>query len=242
MTTLMDGNNAATARKHRLLLVLLHCAAAAAVVAAQAKREPVPFQAATLNDLKPVEPEQRIRAEHFQFPGRSILQYKTIRVLPEPEILVRPFENEVTPTELLRRKVCKGSAVVVGQPLTSRPFLNKAETFLFTDFSVFVERWIRGPGGNAPILVSMIGGRATVAQSTQLDASLGYLLEVGKRYVLFLDLIPKTRSYQPVSYPMVVSGTKVRTETVSGLGATELKDHDSFMDEMAKLGNECKGA
>ena len=118
--------------------------------------------------------------------------------------------------DLLRLKVCSSDAVLIGRAETRRAFSTKSETWLFTDYMVNVERWLRPEALPRPITVSAPGGQVIVG-TTRITVSQGRPLPVlGLRqsYLLFLKNIENTDSFQLTPETPVKMGTEAeQTQT-----------------------------
>ena len=66
---------------------------------------------------------------------------------PPPGVVATPPD----PLERWRTKVCSSAAVILAQPISTKTFLNEQETFLYTNYEIAVERWIR-PASNSALI------------------------------------------------------------------------------------------
>ena len=93
---------------------------------------------------------------------------------------------------------------------------------IFTDYGMVVETWVQPnlpPGSERPrssslITVSLRGGKLIPEPGQVLEVISQPALELSKRYVLFLKLIPDTSSYRLSFAPFVIeaSGPTIQTE------------------------------
>lgn len=175
--------------------------------------------ARTYPSLHPSTPDGRVRADFFDragvprlAPGSTLNEIGSLgpqAARPDYE----PFLTEL---------VCTSDAVVAGFPLTSQAFLTPSESMIFTDYGMAVETWVRPnlpsgsdrPRSSSVIIVSLRGGKLIVEPGQTLEVASQPALELSKRYVLFLKLIPDTSSYRLSFAPFVVeaSGPAIQTE------------------------------
>ncbi|HEY0006664.1 MAG TPA: hypothetical protein VGB17_17915 [Pyrinomonadaceae bacterium] len=167
-----------------------------------------------------------------------------------PNIPSSPSPPTFSLYEFLKSLSCQADAIVVGAVKSKSAQLTEDETFIFTDYEVRVEEIIKNnvaaaiqvkgeltlarPGG-----VVSLNGRTIYA----LDRSFKPL-ELGGRYLLFLQFIPSTGAYKQLnskgSY-QIKEGNK-RIKLTNEPLPSELEngdDVDSFLNELRHANNSC---
>lgn len=118
--------------------------------------------------------------------------------------------------EFLRTAVCASELSVLGRSVSNVSILTARESWIFTDYSVVVERWFRG--GTAPrqpvvpitLTVTLQGGRIQTSDGPLEVVEFDPALAINQLYALFLKRIPGTTSYQ-LSRPVLEIGARVRS-------------------------------
>lgn len=146
--------------------------------------------------------EERVRAKFFSGNGTySLLQRDLVPSLQDEDNVNPPSKQNYA--TYIRTQVCSSDAVVVGRPLEEEVKIAADEAFLYTNYSVAVDLWIRPTGRfQKNIVVSRAGGQVTVAGKT-LKALAGGALKAKHEYVLFLKAIPKTSGYVRHNQPEI---------------------------------------
>ena len=119
------------------------------------------------------------------------------------------------------------------------PFLNEEETFLYTNYEVSVERWIRPARDKARIVASKLGGVVRV-KGNLIRTSTGFELEIGRPYVMFLRQIPQTMLFAFGEARVRDSGD-TRADVPSAR-ITETHVDDAFIKQLHSLAGQCKPA
>ena len=157
--------------------------------------------------------EQRAKAALFERPSfvRRLKPGETMTVIHEEPLGDRPGYDE-----FLRTAVCASELSVLGRPISSVSILTARESWIFTDYSVVVERWFRG--GAAPrqpvapitLTVTLQGGRIQTSDGPIEVVEFDPALTMNQAYVFFLKRIPGTTSYQ-LNRPVLEVGAKVKS-------------------------------
>jgi len=132
--------------------------------------------------------------------------------------------------------------VVLGRAEERAVHLNQRETYLFTDYVVEVEQWLRPEQGAPSLKVSIEGGRVTIAGRDTWTG--GAPLDTTKRHILFLDHVPGSGSLTPTR-PALTDG-KRWTATIPNITAipefsNRTVPFDIFAEDIARLGRTCAG-
>jgi hypothetical protein len=181
-------------------------------------------EAAAAQVSRPTTANQIAEARLFSSDGGGMLLRDIDKVIrsapPQPPLLPGMELDEVT---YFHRVVCESDAVVLAQTVAQRPFVNEAETFVFTENDLAVTRWLRGerhsPVPRASTLVTAVtrGGRG-VLDGRVVEAVADIPLAVGRTYLLFLRQIPGATSFQtsgPISFDVDGPNVSVRNKGVN---------------------------
>jgi hypothetical protein len=159
-----------------------------------------------LDELKPSTQEERARSRRFDGLGAKplVAGSRVLRVVDSVRYRM-PFDETPTRGEVINKLACSAPVVVVGKPTPRRVRMNEAGTFLFTEYSVSVSRWIVQ---NAPVPRSGIeflveGGEVAVG-GDRIVADSGQSLLRDMEYLLFLKPIPDSRAFVPAQPPIPV--------------------------------------
>ena len=200
----------------------------------------------SLDDIRPRTLDERTRAKHFRYESPNKVSAYESRIVslgpvdvgltapPPPRVSTTPPD----PLERWRKKVCISPAVILGQPISTKTFLNEQETFLYTNYEIAIERWIRPTSNSALIVASKLGGAVRV-NGKLLSYSTGFAIETGKLYILFLRQIPNTKFFEIGEALTREIGNKNSIPSASD--ASQPVD-DSFIKQLVTLAEQCKGA
>lgn len=138
--------------------------------------------------------QEKVKAKFFDGIGANrLLQTNVVPVLIEETTILH--NSNPTYATFVRDRVCESDAVLVGTPTDLRVQFTLDETFLFTDYTVRVETWIRPALETArEITVSRAGGQVTIAGRT-LKAKISDPLYLKRSYVFFLQRIKGTTAF-----------------------------------------------
>jgi hypothetical protein len=104
--------------------------------------------------------------------------------------------------------VCSSEAVLLGHPNGERVLLNRDETFLFTDYVIAVEKWIRPARRLESILesitLSAIGGEVELPGRTLRAIAVPRLMP-RHPYILFMRRLEGTNGFAYQSAPRPVN-------------------------------------
>lgn len=178
-------------------------------------RDQSPFGSRPINrvkseaEIRAKTPEDRVRAEYFDFTsGQKLMDLGNIILAgPETPPTPPPPPPELAPPVPLdpfRESICEADAVIVGEATKDRVLLNKSETFLITVHDVSVSEWIRSGGNKWEVSVSVAGGVIQVGDRT-IHSRSGAFPNLFKLAILKLRTIPKGAGYalngEPVEVP-----------------------------------------
>jgi hypothetical protein len=202
----------------------------------------------TMADLRASTEDEKVRALYFHRYGAFPLKRGDERfILPGPPVPPPP-PGVGLPTyeQFLQRLACLGEQIVLGRAEERGVHLNQRGTFLFTDYDVAVERWLRpdDPRGAPSLKLSVSGGRVTVGgRSTTAEG--GKPLDRTRRYIFFLQQIPGS-TYLTPSRPSLADGDPwIRAIPDLALipeTAAETIRFDSLANDIARLGGSCAPA
>jgi hypothetical protein len=205
------------------------------LAARQSDRQPVdqfaPQRVAQWLDLRALTLDDRIRAQHFDRPDGRPLRSGSLIIFSEPPLLLslQPADSKVPRPSMdarMRARVCAAQALVVARPREARAFLTASETFLFTNYTLDIEHWIRPTTGERSLVVSRPGGEAYVGQ---VDVR-AVRLHPQRRGIFLLTSLPKTLGFL-FDTVMDASGPLVSLEMLVGpdkLEPTELTFDDAL--------------
>jgi hypothetical protein len=154
--------------------------------------------------------DQRTKATVFDQPVRRLKVGETTTRIPEEPPGDRPAYDE-----FLRTAVCTSELAVLGRPVAKVSILTAHESWIFTDYSVVVERWFRG--GAAPrqpvvpitLTVTLQGGRIQTSDGP-LEVVDDPGLTANQPYVFLLKGITGTASYQ-LNRPVLEVGARIKS-------------------------------
>jgi hypothetical protein len=159
-------------------------------------------RAAYFNDANPSEPIARLLAlggSKFRNPGSPIVDVSVEYVIRggnfSPEEIQAMRDQDRREREARRRTwICSLDAIIVGRVESRRALMTTNEDWMFTDYTVVVDRWIqqRGHSSATPsaaierLRVSRFGGEAEVAGRRLSAWGPSRLLPVGEPLLLLL--------------------------------------------------------
>jgi hypothetical protein len=187
------------------------------------------------SDLRARTGDEKARAQFFDRYGADPLEPgDTAVIFPGPPVPpIPPGVPLPTLDQLLEDLACSAQVVVLGRAEQRAVHLNQRETYLFTDYEVEVEWWLRPGQGAAPLKVSVSGGRATIAGMLTI-AGAEDPLQPTKRYIFFLQQIPGSGSLTPVRPPLA-DGDQWATAVLAN-ASVQL---DSLASDLARVGRRC---
>lgn len=193
----------------------------------------------SMSNLRAKTDDEKARALFFDRHGADPVKVGERRVtLPgTPGPPLPPGAPVPTYDDFLRVLSCSGERIALGRAQERAVHLNQKETFLFTDYDVDVERWLRpdDPHGAPSLKLSVSGGRVTIGgRRTTVDD--GKPLDPAKRYILFLKQIPGS-SYLTPTRPPLADGDRWIT-AIPETSAESIRA-DSLADDIARLGRTC---
>lgn len=148
-----------------------------------------------VQDLVAIAEPQRSRARFFDVFGEPISGPGVRHYGAELGTGLTDFSGDHAPTALeqFATNWCSADLVVVGVPSSARAYLNWSKTYLFTDYSISVDRWLRGSSSNeASVVGSTFGGSVLLNGRllTTVDPRVP-LLRVGSQYLFSLYRISR---------------------------------------------------
>lgn len=195
------------------------------------------------SELRARTDDEKARARFFDRYGADPLEPgDTVVVGPgTPAPPIPPGVPLPTVDQFLERLACSTQLVVLGRAEQRATRLNQRETYLFTDYDVEVERWLRPEHGAPSLKLSVSGGRVTIAGRPTI-AGAQDPLDPTNAYIFFLEHIPGSGSLTPVGPPLA-DGDRWAT-AVRGLSLIpELANAnvrlDSLADDIARVGRRC---
>jgi len=202
----------------------------------------------TMADLRARTDDEKVRAVYFDRYGSFRLKPGDSRaILPgTPPPPLPPGASLPTFEQFLQRLACSGERIVLGRAEERAVHLNQRETFLFTDYDVAVERWLRpdDPHGAPSLNLSVSGGRVTIG-GRPTSAVDGKPFERTRRYIFFLQRIPGS-TYLTPTRPSLADGERWSSAIpdVSLIPETsaETVRFDSLANDLARLGRTCTPA
>jgi hypothetical protein len=194
-------------------------------------------------DLRAKTDDEKARAKFFDRYGADPLEPGDTAVIgpgtPAPPI--PPGVPLPTVDQFLEHLACSPQMVVLGRAEHRATRLNQRESYLFTDYDVDVERWLRPEQGTASLKLSVSGGRVTIAGRPTV-AGAQDPLDPTKRYIFFLQHIPGSGSLTPVRPPLA-DGDRWATAVRDLSLIPELADAnvrlESLADDLSRLGRTC---
>jgi hypothetical protein len=196
------------------VFALLIVAAQCSLVAAGAwQAKPGPMPAKDMSELRARTPQERALAAYFdRFGGdRPIGSAGTVLTSEESG----PPAYRPAYAALLHQRVCASDAVAIGRIAESRILLNTKETYLFTMYSVEIDRAVRPIYLPSPLLVGSPGGHVVLADGHDLQAGAAPPFAIGERRVLFLKRVDARATYTRVGSAMRLVNDSVDTDSLS---------------------------
>jgi len=208
-----------------------------------------------VSELRARTSAERARAEFFDmlFSPFSVLEHEHVGIFPERGLTITlppqpppppgepapPPSPPETDADRISALACRSEIIIVGHPESQRALLNKSETFLFTDFEVAVERWIRPAGTVArTVSVSLAGGQVEVA-GRLLTATYDPLPKLRQPYVFSLRKLPDSAGNVATEVPF-----KIEPASLDVVGPILSKPIrlDGFLQELERAVQRCAGA
>jgi hypothetical protein len=110
--------------------------------------------------------------------------------------------NTISYDQYLIKMSCRADAVVIGTVSRKSSQLTEDKDFVFTDYNLLIEDVFKKDpslqiSSHSQIVITRPGGKVLInGQIISVKDKLAEPLEVGGRYVLFLNFIPSTNSYK----------------------------------------------
>jgi len=195
------------------------------------------------SDLRARTDDEKARAKFFDRYGADPLEPGdyTVTLPGTPPPPIPPGAPRPTFDQLLEHLACSTQLVVLGRAEQRAVHLNQRETYLFTDYDVHVERWLRPEHGAPSLKVSVDGGRVTIAGRPTI-AGAEDPLHPAKRFIFRLQHIPGSGSLTPVGPPLADGdrwATAVRYLTLTSEVANATVQLDSLAGDIARVGRSC---
>lgn len=193
----------------------------------------------SLDDLTPRTPAEKAHAAYFDLYGNFPLrpgEPVTIGagLAPPPPPGVSPTLNEY-----LKRILCGGDGTLVGTVRGVKVLVNNKRTFLFTDYEVSVDEWIRSGLTAKTLTISTGGGAANVrGRLVQASVDLVPVLEVGRTYLIFLRSMPKSEGY--LVRPPVILQTADQVDLSFFSGDKSPTSFPALISQMRASSQSCK--
>ena len=199
----------------------------------------------SMSDLRARTDDEKARALFFDRYGADRLKAGDSRVILPGTPAAPPPPGAPVPTYdgFLQRLACSAEVIALGRAQVRAVHLNQKETFLFTDYDIDVERWLRpdDPHGAPSLKLSISGGRVTIG-GIPTSTGDGKPLDPTRRYILFLKQIPGS-AYFTLTRPALRDGDRWETvfHGVSLIPETSAESirADSLGDDLARLGRTC---
>ena len=195
------------------------------------------------SDLRARTDDEKARARFFDRYGASPLEPGDYAVIghgtPLPPI--PPGAPRPTFDQLLEHLTCSTQLVVLGRAEQRAVHLNQRETYLFTDYDVHVERWLRPEHGAPSLNVSIDGGRVTIAGRPTI-AGAEDPLPPTQRFIFLLQPIPGSGSLTPLGRPLADGdrwATAVRYLSLTSEILEAKVQLDSLAGDIATVGRSC---
>jgi hypothetical protein len=195
------------------------------------------------SELKAKTPDEHSRAKFFDRYGSEPLEPGDSSVALPGSPLPRFPPGVPLPTyeQFVQRVTCASPVIVVGRAQQRGVLLNEKETYLFTDYDVSVERWLRPEHGAQALRMSVSGGRVKIGGKPTV-AGAKEPLEASRQYILFLQHIPGSGSLTPVRPPVTEGIRWVQVfpdvQLLPELAGSSVR-LEIFADDIARLSNGC---
>jgi hypothetical protein len=210
-------------------------------------QEPTPVEAEKMNE------KQRVHSSFYNGLGlgRKLKDIPTTDKDRQEDLDLNIVRGPGTPfssgnsdlMSSLQRAVVGADSIVVGTVKNKSSQLSEDETFIFTDYAMSINEVLKTTSQSqvqpqSNILVTAPGGKIRLAGRViqAVDQSL-WPLEVGGRYVLFLQYIPATGAYRivsPEASAQIRTGKAVMLAEI-GSSNPDGKDEQSFIDEILAI-------
>lgn len=198
-----------------------------------------------MSDLLPKTAEEKARAAAFDAYGQDIVKLGTSSILFKCGAMFQSAED-TRPAyyEFLTAKVCEHDAVAFGTPTPVAVRLNNRGTYLFTEHSFRVQRWVH-PAAETRLDIEVLtpGGVLSIGAQTASHVQSGHEIESGKEYLLFLKRVPGSAAFTIVGSPISPTATWERA-LQSPLLPYELEGgeipFDRFIDDLAIAAGNCR--
>ena len=239
-----------TPPRRLVIAVLVLAFAMSARGAGQSPRNPdassLPKFPEWMEEFLPRTPEERAKAAVFDSEGSRMLELGSGATLTSCLIGFQ-FTDEPPPYALfLEKTVCPYDAVVVGTPVPVAVRINNRGTWLYTEHSVRVRRWVRPANqaiANIEVLTS--GGILHTEGKATSTVHSGPSLEAGQEYLIFLNRVPGTRGFRLAGRPVSETDHWAANLLPAHL-PYELENNDvpfdRFIDDLAIAGDRCRHA
>ena len=197
------------------------------------------------SDLRAKTDDERARAAFFdRYGGGDPLEPGDAWVRgpgTPPPLLLPPGARLPSYEQFVKYLACSTQLVALGRAEERAVHLNQRETYLFTDYDVDVERWLRPEHGAPSLKLSVSGGRVRIGGKLT-SAVDGKPLDRTKRYILFLQPIPGSGSLTR-SRAALEEGdrwaTAVRDLSLTPEVANANVRLDSLAEDIARVGRSC---
>ncbi len=196
-------------------------------------------------DFLPRTSEERAKAAIFDSEGSGTLQLGVGMTRFVCGVAILGLTNEPPPYSLfLEQTVCPADAVVVGTPTPVAVRLNSRGTWLYTEHSFKVRRWVHPVGETATdIELLTSGGVLHTEGKTTMVSNSGPSVAGGKEYLVFLNRVPGTRAFRLGGHP-ISDGENWTASLRTALLPYELQNgdvpFDRFIDDLAIAAYSCR--
>jgi len=167
------------------------------------------IRAKTADELKRARAFDQYQGCNICLSGRRLTDFPdgTIRVTTGGAGHLVDLGPPPTPERWLWDQACRADAIAIGRPASRRALLNAEESYLFTDYSIDVDEWIRRlDGHDRTVTMSLPGGDVYVgAAFYSAGSSHALVLALGQRYVLFLKVTPADAKVETFGAPRALS-------------------------------------
>jgi hypothetical protein len=144
--------------------------------------------------------------------------------------------------DFVAQKACSADVAVVGTVSPVAVRLNNKRSYLFTEFTVQVSRWLRSAGTQPRRLDVLMPGAHIVTPEGPVTVSISGVrqFEPGKEYLLLLKRIPGTTAFTP---SMFLTADANWASLLGGNLPYELRDDqvpfDRFVDDLENAARSC---
>jgi hypothetical protein len=140
----------------------------------------------------------------------------------------------------LAERACAADAIFIGTVTDKKSQLTDDETFVFSNYHVYIDTVIKNDSGTAlspstTIGISQMGGEIQVhGHRVKAISEAAQPMEVGNRYLLFVSFLPEKNTFASNNLAFILRGKDIIRLTTGGqsglLGSG--KDADTFISEV----------